>query len=74
MWKTLGSLVRKSGQAVDELGLLLQGKLGYRETGEAVQRSARAISAACLYGLVANLLAARLPLQPATLCLLTEAP
>ena len=33
IWRNLGSIVRKTGQAVDELGALIQGRLAYRETG-----------------------------------------
>ena len=33
-WRTLGSVVRKTGQAVDEFGALIQGRLAYRETGK----------------------------------------
>ena len=30
----MGSIVRKAGQALDSLGLAVQGKYGYREGGE----------------------------------------
>lgn len=32
--KSLGSVVRSTGKAIDSLGLALQGSLGYRETRE----------------------------------------
>ena len=31
MWKTLGGVIRRSGQALDSIGLRLQGKYGVKD-------------------------------------------